>query len=799
MKLFFTSLFIILQFSTYAQSRISGQVSAAARPASFATVALLKAADSSLVKGMVCDSLGRFTLENVPYGSYLLAATQAGAGKTYSRGFIADSLHRQIMLDTLRLMQQHTLKEVAVNAQKPYVEMQIDKLVLNVENSVMAHGNMIFDLLIHAPGMRQDQYGNIVMMGKPGVQIWIDGRPSALTGESLSNWLKNQPADVVAKIEIITHPSSRYDAAGSAGIINIRLKKNVQQGINGGAYTSLSMGKYPKASTGVNMNYRKNKLNIFGDYSYSYSESYNYRTLNTVINNGSFIDYDNYWHPIGNYHYGKLGADYKPDAKTTIGMLLNGNISATNAITDANTAVYSDPLEKRYLVAQADGKDRWNNLSYNFNILREIDSLGSTFNLDADLSRYDKTAYDNILNWDRAGEKGQATQIAEIRSAMPVVIRVLSLKADYVKYFNKTFRIETGFKISRVSTDNDIRYDSLLQQVWEPDLNRSNHFEYTENIQAVYATVVKEWKQLTLQAGLRAERTDATGNSLTLGQKVQRRYAGFFPSLNVMKQINNNNQLTFSYSRRIDRPSYNSLNPFVVAIDPYNKSVGDPYLNAAYSNTFELRHGFRQFLWTTLYYSHGSKGAISLIKQDSLTKIQTTTFANLGSSDYGYLSVSISLPLTKWWQMDFNGGAGYAQYRSDIPGSRFTNGSWGAETGLDNTFTVFKNLKLMISMFYNTAAPSGQELQRANYGGRLSASKPVLNKRGRISFTLQDPFNMQRYDADIYTNASAIRWINRWESRRVSLGFSWKFGRQQIKAARDRKNGMGDVERRVQL
>ena len=157
MKLLFTSLFIILQFSLYAQSRISGQVSAAARPAAFATVVLMKAADSSLVKGMVCDSLGHFTLENVPYGSYLLAATQAGAGKTYSRSFTSDSLHRQVMLDTLRLMQQHTLKEVGVNAQKPYVEMQIDKLVLNVENSVMAHGNMIFDLLIHAPGMRQDQ------------------------------------------------------------------------------------------------------------------------------------------------------------------------------------------------------------------------------------------------------------------------------------------------------------------------------------------------------------------------------------------------------------------------------------------------------------------------------------------------------------------------------------------------------------------------------------------------------------------------------------------------------------------
>ncbi|WP_295121824.1 outer membrane beta-barrel family protein [uncultured Chitinophaga sp.] len=793
MKTVITSFLLFLHLSTYGQGRIAGQVNTpSATPASFATVALLKAADSAVVKGAVCDSLGNYTIV-APYGRYLLAATQVGMAKTYSAPFVTDSINSHVTMPAIVLVSRNTLKEVAVNAQKPYVEMQIDKMVLNVENSVMAQGNTLFDLLVHAPGIRPDKDENLVMMGKSGVQVWIDGRPSNLSGESLTAWLKAQPADVVAKIELISQPSARFDAGGSAGIINIRLKKNMQQGVNGNAYTSLAMGKYPKASAGLNLNYRKDKLNFFGNYSYNYSESFNYRTLNTVIHGKgkeSYMDYDNYWHPVSDFHFLKIGADYKPTAKTTIGFIVNGNLSSSNNTTEANTFVYDIPTEKSLLAANSRGNDDWSKLSYNLNLLHEIDSLGSTLNLDADYSNYGKEVTEGIENRNNSG-----ALFAQIRAAAPTDVDALSFKADYTKYFSKTLRLEAGFKVNRVQTDNDLRYDSLLQNVWEPDVNRSNQFVYTENIQAAYVTLAKEWKKWTLQAGLRAERTEATGYSVTLGQKVKRRYTGLFPTVNVMKKINETNDLSFSYSRRIDRPSYGSLNPFIVAIDPYNRQVGNPYLNPSYSNTFQLRHGFKQALWTTLYYSRGNRDVVRLISQDSVTKIQTTTSENLGSSDYGYISVSLGLPVTSWWQLDFSGGVGYAEYRSNT----FTNGNWGAETSLDNTFTIFKDLRLAISMFYNTAAPSGQQVQRANYGGRFSASKPVFRKQGRVSFGLQDPFNMQRYDADIYTNASTIRWVNRWESRKVSLSFSWKFGSQQIKAVRERKNSMGDVENRVNM
>lgn len=775
MKAIITLLLVFLQVYSFGQARVTGRVTGPAAP--YSTIALLKAGDSSLVKGGQCDSLGRFALA-APYGSYRVAA-----GKTRSAVFTLDSAHQRIEL--LLEPAATDLKEVNVSASKPYVEQQIDKLVLNVENSVMAAGNNIFDLLLHAPGMRQDQDENLVMMGKSGVQIWIDGRPSTLTGDGLRAWLKNQPADVVAKIELIAHPSSRYDAAGGAGIINIRLKKNVQQGVNGNVYSSFSIGRYPKASAGLNMNYRKDKMNFFGNYSYSYSESYNYRTQSTTTSGKPTMDYDNYWHPIGNYHYLNGGADYKPTSRTTIGLLVNGNLSSTNAVTDANTLVYDGG---RALKAVSKSSDRWHRLGYNLNLLHEIDSLGSTFNMDADYSRYDKTYRESISN-----DNGQ--QVIDLRNATPVNVSAAALKADYVKYFSKTLRVEMGFKVNRVRTDNDIRYDSLLLGKWELDENRTNQFVYTEQIQAAYLTVGKGWKKFSIQAGLRAERTDATGHSITLGQEVQRRYIGFFPSLNLMQQINDNNTLNFSYSRRIDRPSYQSLNPFTVAIDPYNRETGNPYLQPSYSNTFELRHGFRQFLWTTLYYRRGTHDVNRMYQQDTVNNIQTVTYQNIGSSDYGYLGVSLSLPVKSWWQLDFSGGAGYAAYRS----ATFSNGNWGAETNLDNTFTVAKDLRLAISIFYNTAAPGAQRLQRAQYGGRFSVSKPVFKKRGRVSLNVQDPFNMQRYDADIYTNNSTIRWINRWESRRVGASFSWKFGSQQIKAARDRKNGLGDVESRVSM
>ncbi|RPD38741.1 outer membrane beta-barrel family protein [Chitinophaga barathri] len=775
-----------------AQFRITGTVrTGPGIPAPYATVMLLNAADSMLIKGAVCDSTGHYIMEGLATGQYLVAVSQAGFAKTYS-GRIELNGHRT--LPELQLKQAASLKEVEVLAKKPYIEVFADKMVLNVENNIIATGNSIFEVLKRAPGIRADQQDNLLLMGAPGTAIWIDGRPSNFTGETLTAWLKSQPADIVSKIEIITTPSSRYDAGGSSGIINIRLKKNIQQGLNGNIFLSGGMGKYPKAGSGLSLNYRKGRFNLYGNYNYYFSESYNLLTLNSANKEGGELLSENYWHPFRNSHSFRAGVDYMPDDKTTIGIIANVYLNNTNSQSEAVTIDKDQRKpESSLLTALTDRAERTGSYRLNANLQRNLDTLGSSIAVDADMAIYNKTLYEGILN-DLNYER-----LAQLRNQAPTDLAIVSLKADYTRYFGKALKLETGVKASYVRSDNDFRYDSLLQAKWTPDGLRSNHFQYTEQIQAAYASLSYDTKKWSFQAGLRVERTDARGLSVTLDSLVSSRYTNLFPTLYVMRRLTEDQQITFSYGKRIGRPSYQTLNPFVRAIDPYTFIEGNPYLKPQLNHVLQLRHNFQNWLYTTAYYRYTEHYSESILTSDPVTRVIRNKTENIGHGVYTYLSVTIALPVTKWWEIETNAGFGYAGYTSVLPGKEFKNNGTGAEFSTNMTFTLPNKFRVQIGGDYSTAQPQGQYHNQPAYGVDFGVQKSFFKDKGSIRVNLNDAFNTRRFRANIYTDAASVLWINRWEARRLNLQLSWKFGNQQIKSARSRNTGSKEEENRVNL
>ncbi|RZK28310.1 MAG: TonB-dependent receptor, partial [Hymenobacter sp.] len=344
-----------------------------------------------------------------------------------------------------------------------------------------------------------------------------------MSGQQLTDYLKSLPADAVSKIEFITNPSSKYDAAGSAGIINIKLKKNQAYGLNGTANIGVGVGRYGKANGGVNLNYRKDKLNLFGSSYTGYSMSYSELTLNSVLNNNgaiSFQDRNNYWHPTSIYSSYKGGADYNIGKNSTIGVLYRGSLSHTDARTD-NTTTFKNVARQPTSFVQGikNDTDRVYNHFFNVNYKATLDTLGSELNIDVDYSVYKNSSADINENYFYDGQMKTTRPAYLFRNTQPATGTIKAVKADYTRFFANKMKLETGFKISQVNSDNDLMVDSLTTaKNWQKDKNRSNHFVYDEAIYAAYANVSKTVGKTSIQAGLRAEQTNSTGNSITINK-----------------------------------------------------------------------------------------------------------------------------------------------------------------------------------------------------------------------------------------------------------------------------------------
>ncbi len=777
----------------------------AGAPLAGATVSLLKAKDSSVVKLAVTKADGTYSFSEIKEGSYRVLGSFVGYKSAFSPSF---SNSADIMVTELKLSKlPSNLAGVNVTAKKPMVEVKADRTILNVEGTINATGSNALELLRKSPGVLLDKDENISLAGKNGVQIYIDNRQTPLSGQDLANYLKTLQSSQIEAIELITNPSAKYDAAGNAGIINIKLVRNKSLGANGSVNAGWNIGIYAKYNAGASLNYRNKNINIFSTYSYSYTPNEQHITVRRTVLDTLF-DQQNTIFDKRKAHNFKIGADYFINKKNTIGVMVNGIIADPATVTDGRTYISNTTTNKvdRILVSGNNNQMKRHNANINLNY-NYVDPKGTSLVINADRGEYDLDGDQMQPNfyYDPAGQVKQGEVIYHIVS--PAQINISSIKADYEQNLLKG-KLGIGVKSAGVKTDNDFQRYNVDVTGEELDKDRSNHFIYKENITAGYLNYNRQYKKFMMQVGVRAENTISKGvsNGLKFNgtsyvastSSFRRSYTDFFPSAAITFNKNPQKVWGLSYSRRIDRPAYQDLNPFEFKLDEYTFMKGNINLRPQYTNSFGITHTYKFKLNFGLNYSH-VKDLFTQI-MDTIEKSKAVfSKKNLATQDI--VSFNVSYPFQyKSYSLFTNISSNYSKYKADFgTGRKVDVNAFGFNLFVQNSLKFAKTWTAELSGFYN--APTiymGSFKGKSMYNVDAGLSRQVMKGKAVVKASVSDVFHTMRFRATSDFAGQVMKFTYRPESQQFKLSFTYRFGSNTVKAARQRSSGAEDELKRVQ-
>lgn len=809
----FIIILVTVSFVSRAQNKtgnkLTGRVGATNQPAlSAATITLLKAKDSSVVKMSVSDQEGRYSFDNPPQGRYLIVVSAVGYEKQYSAPFTISPENTQVELQPVMLVQRtKDLKAVTVSARKPLVEQKIDRMVVNVDAFISNTGANALEALEKSPGIQVDKDGNISLKGKQNVVVLIDGRPAYLSGADLANMLKGMQASQLEQIEIMTNPPARFDASGNAGVINIKTKKNKIKGFNGNVSAGVSQGVYFKTNESLSMNYRNGRVNLFSNYSFSRNNNFQQleifrRYKNDDGSTNAIFEQVAYMKRRNMNNNLKMGMDYYVTNKTTLGVVVSGfyNPESSN---NTNTSYLQDPNYTLDSIATAGShiKGTWKNASVNLNMRHQFDSAGRELTADLDYIVYDNENNQHFVNttfepnWIKRYEE-------ELKGVLPVTVNIYSAKMDYTHPL-KNGRVEAGWKTSYVETENKANYLLYNGGEWMTDFEKTNYFDYNENINAAYLSLNKQiTKKWGLQTGLRFENTNYKGHQYGNPQKgdssFKRTYNSWFPTVYISYAANEHNQFGINYGRRIDRPGYQSLNPFMFFIDKFTYEAGNPYLKPQYSNNFELTHIYKGKLTTTLNYSITENLFNETFDQSGYATIVRR--GNIGRRENAGVSVNANVPVTNWLTSILYTNYNYTRYSGQLYGEELKVEAGTLLISLNNQFNFKKGWGAELSGWYRSKGVEGQILIMPM--GQLAAgiSKQVLKGKGTVKVNVRDILYTQKPNGDINFKNTEAWFRNSRDTRVVNLTFSYRFGKP-IKSANGqrKKGGANDEQNRVNI
>jgi iron complex outermembrane recepter protein len=809
-KLLMVFLAIATLFSVVNAQQVSGSVKdQQGKGLEKATVSLLNAKDSSVVKLGASNSNGQFSFNVAKPGRYLVSATYVGYMPAYSQAFEVSGSGATTLPDLSISKISGNLKEVTVTAKKPLVEVRADKTIVNVEGTINAVGNDALELLRKSPGIMVDKDDNISLAGKNGVQVYIDGKPSPLSGADLSNYLKSMQSSQIEAIEIITNPSAKFEAAGNAGIINIKLKKNKSFGTNGSVSIGYTQGHYGKYNTGLNLNHRNKKINVFGNYNYNNGKNLMNMNMSktqfdTLFEQSNRIIFKN------NTHGFKAGLDYFASAKSTFGIVVNGNIANNDFNTSGPMYFTYVPTNQvvRILKASNHNAMERDNLNTNLNYRYAVQS-GKELNIDADYGMFRINSNQYQPNYYYLADGTTEINRVIYNMISPTDIDILSFKTDYEQNF-KGGRLGLGGKVGIINTDNDFKRYDVFTSGKKLDTLKSNRFEYKENINALYANYNKQFKKgIMVQFGLRVENTHSkgistgfqkvNGNYVPYDSTFNRDYTDVFPSAAMTLNKNPMKQLTFSYSRRIDRPAYQDLNPFEFKLNEYTYMKGNTNLRPQYTNSFGMTYIYKYKLTTAVNYSH-VKDIFAQIP-DTIDKTKGfLTKKNLATQDI--VSLNISYPFQKKWYGFFATlNSNYSHYVADFGGgTRKVDQSVFALTYfMQNTFKLGKGWTGELSTLY--ISPSvWQGVIRSGAMGSVDAGfqKTLFKEKATLRMVVTDIFQTMKWSGKTDFAGVKSKFNGHGETPQLKVNFSYRFGNSQVKAARQRKSAVEDEKKRAE-
>ena len=824
MKKFFSLLAAItIGMSSFAQSggKISGSIKDGGNQKIIdaASVSLLKSKDSALVKVAVTDKDGNFSFENIKDGNYLVLATSIGHVKIYSAAITISAGNSSASVGVLQLIpSDKAMKEVVVSSKKPLIERKIDRTIVNVDASITSTGSTALEVLEKAPGISVDKDGNISLKGKAGVIVYLDGRPSYLSGPDLANMLRNMTASQLDQIEIMTNPPAKYDAAGNAGVINIKTKKNKLFGYNGSITTGYTQGRYARFNEAVSFNYRNKKINFFSNFNYNRNhrsqELYilrNFRDANTKNIKSIFDQSTDMVNQSHNYS-AKAGVDFTVSKNTTIGLVLNGFYNPSLWQSSTKTSIY-DPnnILTDVTTAYTQNEEKWKNFSSNVNFRTKLDTAGQELTADLDFIQYKATSVQPLTStyYDNMGNQLKAPEV--LNGTLPTNIKIYSGKIDYTLPLKKDAKFEAGFKTSFVNNDNNAKYDSLKTGYSVLDSGRSNHFIYDENINAAYVNYGRPLgKKWTAQLGLRVENTNSNGISkgytfnTTLNKfeytetKFKRSYTQLFPTVYLQYTANEKNQFVINYGRRIERPDYQDMNPFVHFLDRYTFEQGNPNLSAQFAHNIELSHTYKGFLTSTVNYTKTTDIIQMVLEQNDVTNETFVKKANIASSEQIGLAITANKSITKWWSGNIYANVYNNHFKGVVGTEPISLGVTSFMVQLQQQFKFNKGWAAELSGFYRSKGLEGVIYIKPIAQFNAGVSKQVLKNQGSLRLNIRDIFAGSVFKGYSKYGTVDANFKNVNDSRAVSLTFSYRFNKGKLKASSGKRNsGASDEQNRV--
>jgi hypothetical protein len=695
---------------------------------------------------------------------------------------------------TSKLTTEKSLQTVTVTSKKPFIVLTAEKTTLNVAQSPIAAGSNVYEIIKKAPGVAE-QSDALSYKGK-STKVLINGRPANLSGEDLKNMLSSMPGSNVEKVELISNPSAKYDAQGGA-VINIILQKNKAYGTNYVLTTGIGTGKYIKTNEGIDINHRAKDINIYGGYSFNHNMQYIDNSSTRFLTNGTIAatEYDERARNNNTY---KIGLDYDLNKRSSIGFVINGFLNYRDRdVNNASVLHYNNNLTDSTAKVFTKGVARTSGPLVNAYYKTTFDSTGKELTLNADYMNYNKKWDDNFTNkfYDAKGD--EYLNPTYISNNSPAVINVYSFTADYVQPTKKG-KWEAGIKTSYTVTDNNVLWQNNIGSGWLTDAGKTNHFIYKELVNAGYLNYSTNIKKWSIQAGLRAELTNTTGNSVTLDQTDKQSYLDLFPNIGVQYNKNDNNQFGFNYRKSINRYGFSYVNPFIIYQNQYAYSKGNPDLQPELSHSFELSYTFKQAYSLSFDYIHGTRTLGETYLQGA-NNTTISSYGNYRSSDIAYASLSVYQPLTKYWVISVNPMVGFMKLNnsSAIATNTDTKNVLITQVNWMNNFVFAKKWNAELTMMYLSPFQYGSYKTQTLFSTDFGISKSIMKSKASLKLAVSDIFNTLVYNKEVNYAGVITSLDQKQESRYVNLVFRYKFGNKNVKAKSQRASKVSDIQNRL--
>jgi len=725
----------------------------------------------------------------------LAAAQSKPAQKKDTSGNKTDTLKKPV-----------DLKEVKISGKKSFIEHKIDRTVINVDALISNAGSNALEVLEKAPGVMVDQDGKISLKGQQGVVVFIDNRPTYLSEAALTAYLKSLPSGSISQIELIPNPPARYDAAGGAGIINIRTKKSLISGWNGSINAGAGYSPNWRHNESIDLNYRKNKFNFFTTLGYNKTDTWRDLDINRW-----FYDQDQQltsafmqstvFRNRNKTPNIKAGMDFYVSEKTTLGFVFTGSYnSGRNRKEVGAIATGSAGQTDSLITALNSEQSKLNSNGINFNYSHKFDSLGRELSFDLDhisySARTDQSFANRIFN-----TTNNSISEENLVAQLPSDIAIYAAKGDYEHPLTHKAKFSAGAKTSFVSTDNTADYFIRRGDVLLVDNEKTNHFRYKENINAAYVNFSKEWKKWSIQAGLRMEQTNMKGHQLGNGLRpdssFSQHYTNLFPTVYLSYKLDSaKNKLTLYYGKRIRRPYYQDLNPFIFLLDKFTYFAGNPYIRPEFAHKIDLNFNHNNKLSIDLFYNVTSSMISEVIEQEKGIFISRT--GNIGKMHFYGGSVNLNLKAGNWYTLNMYSEAVEIDF-SGLPGNDGnTVQSFYFYVNPNNQFNFGRGWSAELSAMYVTPNQNAQFKKRALYNINTGVQKKILGDKGTLKFTLRDVLNRFRPQGEILNiPQTRATYRNIFDNRIGLVSFSYSFSKGASAAKKRNTGGAGNELERV--